>query len=166
MVPVSLFGTKSMPRPDGVKLSRSLRVLASAATAVAAIRGRPREPTFYGQPYGVSLASVAMGLLHGMGLSYGTALPLTLIVPAIAAWWVLAWGCMRWGWWLGALLATTTADGTVSTVAPGRSGSGCSKKRTERASPMLVGSVSVFRDGKHALRTAVTVPHRLDEAHS
>jgi hypothetical protein len=72
------------------------------------MRLRPREPTFYGQPYGVNLESVPMGVLHVLGLSYGTALPLTLIGLAIGAWWVLAWGCMRRGWWLAALLATAT----------------------------------------------------------
>jgi hypothetical protein len=64
-----------------------------------------REPTFYGQPYGVTFESIPMGVLHALGLSFGTALPLALIGMAVAAWWLLA----RAAWQRGATHAALAA---------------------------------------------------------
>lgn len=70
-------------------------------------RLRMREPTFYGQPYGVTFESIPTGLLHVLGVSYNFALPITLLVLAVSAWWFLAWGAWKRGWILPALFALT-----------------------------------------------------------
>lgn len=58
-------------------------------------RLRPHEPTFYGQPYGVNFEAIPMAALHGLGLAYGTAFPLALIMMAACAWGLLAWAAWR-----------------------------------------------------------------------
>jgi hypothetical protein len=70
-------------------------------------RLRMREPTFYGQPYGATFESIPAGLLHVLGISYGIALPVTLLALAVSAWWLLAWGAWKRGFILPALIALT-----------------------------------------------------------
>lgn len=64
-----------------------------------------RDPTFYGQAYGVTLEAIPTGVLHAFGIPYEWALPLTLAGLAILAWWLLAWAALRRGMKLAALCA-------------------------------------------------------------
>jgi hypothetical protein len=66
---------------------------------------RVREPTFYGQPYGVTFEAIPTALLHAFGVPYNVALPTALVGMAICAWWLLAWAALRRGMKLAALLA-------------------------------------------------------------
>jgi hypothetical protein len=66
---------------------------------------RVREPTFYGQPYGVTFEAIPTALLHAFGWPYKSALPAALMLMALLAWWCLAFAAWRRGLWTSALLA-------------------------------------------------------------
>lgn len=66
---------------------------------------RVREPTFYGQPYGVTFEAVPTALLHAIGVPYEFALPSALMLMALGAWWCLAFAAWRRGLLVAALLA-------------------------------------------------------------
>jgi hypothetical protein len=68
-------------------------------------RLHPREPTFYGQGYGVNLEAIPMAVLHALGMPYGAALPVALIGMAGLAWGLLAWAAWRRGSVVPALVA-------------------------------------------------------------
>ena len=64
-----------------------------------------REPTFYGQSYGVTLEAIPTALLHALGATYAMALPLALFALAWGAWLCLAVGAFRRGMPLAGLSA-------------------------------------------------------------
>ena len=64
-----------------------------------------REPTFYGQAYGVTFESIPTALLHACGVPYHIALPTALAGMAMIAWWLMAWAAVRRGMYFAALLA-------------------------------------------------------------
>jgi hypothetical protein len=64
-----------------------------------------REPTFYGQAYGVTFEAIPTALLHALGVAYHVALPTALVGMAMLAWWLLAWAAQRRGMTFAALLA-------------------------------------------------------------
>lgn len=66
---------------------------------------RVHEPTFYGQPYGVTFEAIPTALLHALGTPYNFALPSALMSMALAAWWCLAFAAWRREQWSAALLA-------------------------------------------------------------
>jgi hypothetical protein len=66
---------------------------------------RVREPTFYGQPYGVTFEAIPTALLHAIGIPYQIALPGALMMMALAAWWCLAFAAWHRKLWIAALLA-------------------------------------------------------------
>ena len=99
----------------GAELTRLIRTLLSRYTnedhallwlaASDWMRLRPREPTFYGQPYGVTFEAIPVGLMNLLGISFGTAFPVALIGMALVAWVLLAAAALKRGLWLGALFA-------------------------------------------------------------
>ena len=64
-----------------------------------------REPTFYGQSYGVTFEAIPTAILHAFGVPYPIALPAALAGMALLAWWLLAWAAARRGMYFAALLA-------------------------------------------------------------
>ena len=64
-----------------------------------------REPTFYGQRYGVTFEAIPTALLHSLGVAYNVALPTALVGLALSAWWWLAWCAKQSGRRVAAWLA-------------------------------------------------------------
>lgn len=64
-----------------------------------------REPTFYGQSYGVTFEAIPTALLHAVGVPYNVALQVALMSMALFAWWFLAFSAYRSGQKLASFLA-------------------------------------------------------------
>lgn len=64
-----------------------------------------REPTFYGQSYGVTLEAIPVAILNKLGVPIHYALPIALAGMAVLAWWLLAWAALRRGHKLAAFCA-------------------------------------------------------------
>ena len=64
-----------------------------------------REPTFYGQTYGVTFEAIPIAVLHALGVPYTYALPLALFLLAWGAWLWLAASAFRRGMPLAGLTA-------------------------------------------------------------
>ena len=64
-----------------------------------------REPTFFGQGYGVTFEAIPVALLHAIGVPYNVALQASLVGMAVLAWWWLAWCARHRGLQLASLTA-------------------------------------------------------------
>ena len=64
-----------------------------------------REPTFYGQTYGVTFEGIPTAILHAFGVPYPYALPLALFLLAWGAWLWLAASALRRGMWIAGFAA-------------------------------------------------------------
>ena len=64
-----------------------------------------REPTFFGQGYGVTFESIPVALLHALGVPYSIGLQASLVSMAVLAYWWLGWCARRRGLQLASLAA-------------------------------------------------------------
>jgi hypothetical protein len=64
-----------------------------------------REPTYYGQDYGVTFEAIPAALLHALGVPYGIGLPTGLVALGVAGWWTCAWAAWSRRWYVSALAA-------------------------------------------------------------
>jgi hypothetical protein len=64
-----------------------------------------REPTFYGQDYGVTFEAIPAALLHALHVPYAIALPTGLAALGLASWWACAWAAWSRGWRVSSLAA-------------------------------------------------------------
>ncbi|MDO8389296.1 MAG: hypothetical protein Q7V57_02325 [Actinomycetota bacterium] len=66
---------------------------------------RPRQPNFWGQDYSTTFEAIPAALFHGLGLSYGSALTLAVLLLNLAAWFALGFAAWRLGRPMLAVLA-------------------------------------------------------------